>query len=145
MVYVASIIELVYSSHKAPIAGLEIEENNFSTECLVFGNVFLLNFTTELSKRFGKKNDLIDLKKSMQSLYWPIYSLKPVKLEILKTYIVVNHASNFIKTLKFPADALILFVYEKDNNLWLCVNYWGLDNLTIKNRYLLQLIRVSLD
>ena len=45
-----------------------------------------------------------------QLLYSLIYSLEPVKLETLKSYIKVNLASSFIRPSKFVADTLILFV-----------------------------------
>ena len=41
--------------------------------------------------------DLLDNKQSLQSL---IYSLELIKLEILKTYIKANLATNFIKPFK---------------------------------------------
>ena len=41
--------------------------------------------------------------------------------------------------------ALILFVPKKDGGLRLYINYRGLNKVTIKNRYLLLLIRETLD
>ena len=43
----------------------------------------------ELSKLAGIKNQAIDLTESKQTLYGPIYSLGPVELETLKTYIKI--------------------------------------------------------
>ena len=60
--------------------------------------------------------------------------------ETLKTYIEANLASGFIKPSESPAGAPILFVQKKDDSLRLCVDYRGLNNLTIKNRYPLPLI-----
>ena len=42
--------------------------------------------------------------------------------------------------MKSPASALILFVCKSDCSLRLCVHYQGLNNLTIKNCYLVLLI-----
>ena len=64
---------------------------------------------------------------------------------MLKTYIKANLASGFIRPSKSPAGALILFVRKKNGSLCLCVDYRGLNNLTIKNRYPLPLIGESLD
>ena len=47
--------------------------------------------------------------------------------------------------MKSPAGALILFVRKPNGSLWLCVDYQGLNNLIIKNRYLFSLIGESLD
>ena len=71
--------------------------------------------------------------------------LGPVELETLKTYIETNLANGFICPSKSPAGAPILFNQKPDGSLWLCINYRGLNNLTIKNRYPLPLIGESLD
>ena len=68
-----------------------------------------------------------------------------VKLKTLKTYIKTNLANDFIWSTKSPASAFILFVGKPDSNFRLYIDYWGLNNLTIKNKYPLPLIRESLD
>ena len=80
-----------------------------------------------------------------QPPYRPIYSLGPVELEILKTYIKTHLKTGFIRPSKSPADAPIFFDKKPDNNLHLCVDYWGINNPTIKNWYLLPLIGESLN
>ena len=68
-----------------------------------------------------------------------------MELETLKTYVKANLANSFIKPSKSPVGAPILFVRKKDSSLRLCVDYRGLNNLTIKNYYPLPLISESLD
>lgn len=68
-----------------------------------------------------------------------------MELEILKTYIENNLANSFIRLSKFLVGAFIFFDQKSDGSLNLCVNDQGLNNLAIKNRYLLFLIRKSLD
>ncbi len=68
-----------------------------------------------------------------------------MELETLKTYIETHLKTGFIWPFKSPAGALILFDKKPDGSLRLCVDYWGLNNLTIKNRYLLPLIGEALD
>ena len=63
----------------------------------------------------------------------------------MKAYIEANLVSNFIRPSKSLAGAPILFVRKKNGSLRLCVNYRGLNNPTIKNRYPLPLIGESLD
>jgi hypothetical protein len=46
---------------------------------------------------------------------------------------------------KSPAGAPILFVPKKDGTLRLCVDYRGLNAITIKNRYPLPLVSETLD
>ena len=82
----------------------------------------------------------IKLQKGQQPPYGPIYSLGPVNLKTLKIYIKTNLANGFIRPLKSPAGATIFFVEKPNGSICLCVNYWGLNNLTIKNQYLLLLI-----
>ena len=64
---------------------------------------------------------------------------------MLKAYIKTNLANDFIRPSKSPACAPILFDQKSNDFLQLCINYRGLNNLTIKNRYLLPLIRELLD
>ena len=75
----------------------------------------------------------IDLEEGKQPPYRPIHSLGPVELEILKTYIDTNLASGLIRPPKPHGGAPILLVRKADENIRLCIDYRGLDNLTIKN------------
>ena len=68
-----------------------------------------------------------------------------MELETLKAYIETNLANGLIRPSKSPAGAPILFDRKSDGSLRLCVDYRGLNNLTIKNRYPLPLIGESLD
>ena len=68
-----------------------------------------------------------------------------IDLKILKAYIKNNLANNFIKSFKFFIRTSIFFNQKLNKNLQLCVNYQDFINLTIKNRYLLQLIEESFD
>ena len=87
----------------------------------------------------------IKLKEGKQLLFGPIYSLGPVELETLKTYFETNLANDFIRPSKSPAGAPILFDRKPDKSFCFCVDYPGLNNITIKNRYSLPLIGDSLD
>ena len=48
--------------------------------------------------------------------------------------------NGFIWPSKFPTDTLIFFVEKPNGSLRLCVDDWGYNNITIKNRYPLPLI-----
>ena len=63
----------------------------------------------------------------------------------MNTYIEANLASSFIKPSKFSSGTPILFIQKKDGSLRFCIDYRGLNNLTIKNCYPLSLIGKSLD
>ena len=68
-----------------------------------------------------------------------------MELEILKAYIKNNLVNGFFRPFKSPAGVPILFDKKPDSSLRLCVDYRGLNNLTIKNWYPLPLVGESLD
>ena len=77
----------------------------------------------------------IKLEEGKQPLFGPIYSLDLVELEILKTYIKTNLANSFIRPSKSFAGAPILFDRKPDGSFHLYIDYRGLNNITIMNRY----------
>jgi hypothetical protein len=87
----------------------------------------------------------IDLQDGAQPPFGPIYNLSQNELTTLREYIEENLAKNFIRHSKSPAGAPILFVKKKDGSLRLCVDYRGLNKVTVKNRYPLPLISGLLD
>ena len=99
----------------------------------------------ELPENTGINKHTIELQNGKQPPYGPIYSPGPVELETLKTYIETHLKTGFIQPSKSPAGAPILFDKKPDGSLRLCVDYQGLNNLTIKNRYPLPLIGEALD
>ena len=69
-----------------------------------------------------------------------IYSLSPQKLDALWEYLEKNLQKGFIRESQSSARYSILFVLKSDGSLRLCVDYWALNNITVKNSYLLPLI-----
>ena len=116
-----------------------------SAEYSDYSNVFSAENAAELPENNGINEHAIKLKEGKQPLFGPIYSLGQVELETLKTYIETNLANGFIRPFKSPAEAPILFDRKPDGRLRLYVDYWGLNNITIKNQYPLPLIGESLD
>ena len=98
-----------------------------------------------LAKQIGANKNAIKIEQGKELPYNSIYSLRPVEFKTLKTYIEINLANGFISILKLLVSAPILFVYKPNSSLYLCVNYQRLNNLIIKNCYLLSLIKESLD
>ena len=115
------------------------------TEYLDFANVFLEKSANVLPEQTKAIEHAIKLGEGKQPSYGAIYSLGSVELETLKTYIETNLANNFIRASKSPVSAQILFVRKRNGSFRLWINYQGLNNLTIKNRYPLLLIGESLD
>ena len=110
-----------------------------------YADVFSSDLAMELPENTGINEHAIELVEGKQPPYGPIYSLGPVELETLKAYIETHLKTGFIRPSKSPAGAPILFDKKPDGSLRLCVDYRGLNNLTIKNRYPLPLIGESLD
>ena len=103
------------------------------TKYLDFEDVFSKKSAAILPEHIEINTYAINLEKGKQSPYRSIYSLGPVKLETLKTYIEINLANSFIHLSKSPAGALILFDKKPNGSLRLCVYYRDLNNITIKN------------
>ncbi len=87
----------------------------------------------------------IEVEPGSQPPFGPIYSLSEVELKVLHEYIQENLQKGFIRHSKSPAGAPILFVKKADGSLRLCVDYRGLNKITIKNRQPLPLIGEALD
>ena len=110
-----------------------------------YNNIFSIKNIIELLKNIRINEHTIKLKEGKQSSFRSLYSLRSIKLETLKTYIKTNLTNNFIRLFKFFTRALILFDKKPNRSFRFCINYWNLNNLIIKNRYLLFLIDESLD
>ncbi len=98
----------------------------------------------ELPKH-GPQDHAIDLVDGGTVPFGPLYNLSASELKVLRDYINENLAKGFIRASTSPAGAPILFVKKKDGTLRLCVDYRGLNRVTIKNRYPLPLISEALD
>ena len=75
-----------------------------------FANIFLKKLAKVLPKRAGINKHTINLIDGKLAHYGPIYSLDPIGLKILRTYIQANLANNFIWLSKSYAATLIFFV-----------------------------------
>ena len=147
VVYIASLslVLRIHLDREAQIASLLTEEVKIPDEYSDFTNVFseekalVLRECTEFNKYAINQED------GNQPPYKSIYSLGQAELETLKTYIETHLKTGFIQPSKFPVGAPILLDKKPDSSLRLCVDYRGLNNLTIKNQYLLPLIGELLD
>ncbi len=87
----------------------------------------------------------IDLVEGVQPPFKPIYNLSQNELIALCEYFDDNLEKGFIRHLKSLAGVAILFIINKKGFLQMCVNYHGLNQLTIKNQYPLPLITRLMD
>lgn len=86
----------------------------------------------------------IPLKPGFTPPYGPLYSLSLEELKTLKAWLEENLAKGFIRASSSPSAAPVLFIKKKDGSLRLCVDYRGLNEGTIKDRYPLPLIHETL-
>ena len=137
----------IYPFWRPQISGLIAKEapTKVSAKYLDFADVFSPDLASKLPKHTRINDHTIKLVDSQQPSYRPLYNLGSKELETLKAYIKTNLANSFIRPSKSPPGTPILFDWKSNGFLWLCVNYWGLNNLTIKNRYLLLQIGELLD
>ncbi len=138
---------LIHPFWAAQIAALQWDKapTKIPAEYSDYADVFSSDFEMELAKNIGINKHAIELIEGKQPPYGPIYALNLVELETLKASIKTHLKIRFIRPSKSPASAPILFDKKPDDSLHLCVNYRGLNNLTIKNRYHILLIYLALD
>ena len=135
----------IHPARKAQIALLLAEKVKITIKYSDFLDVSLEEKALILLETMELNQHAIKLQEGQQPPYGPIYSIDPIELETLKTYIKTNLTNGFIWPSKSPAGAPIFFVGKPNGSLRLCVNYQGLNNFMIKNRYSLLLISKSLD
>ena len=146
VVYIAFFILeiIIHLACKAQIALSLAKKVTILVKYSDFFDVFSKNPTEIWSKKTRVNEHATKLEKGKQPFYRLIYSLQLVELEIFKTYIEINLTNNFIRALKLLTRTHILFVCKPNGSLCLCANYQGLNNLIIKNQYILFLMDKSL-
>nr|GEU77922.1 putative reverse transcriptase domain-containing protein [Tanacetum cinerariifolium] len=63
------------------------------------------------------------------------YQLAPSEMKELSDQLKELADKGFIRPTNSPLGALVLFVKKKDGSFWMCIDYWELNKLTVKNRY----------
>ena len=121
VVHIAAIsiktVSNVHLSQQAQITSLEVKEIIIFFENADYTNIFWPNSATELPNYTNINDHPINRIDNKQLPYGLIYSLRPVKLEWLKTDIKTNLANTFIRPSKLPAGTLILFIHNKNGSL----------------------------
>jgi hypothetical protein len=87
----------------------------------------------------------IPIEEGKKPPFQPLYNLSHTELATLREYLDTALANGWIRRSESPAGAPVLFVPKKDGSLRLCVDYRGLNAITIKNRCPLPLISETLD
>lgn len=76
--------------------------------------------------------------------FGPLYALSPKELHAQKEWIDDMLTKGFIRPSSSPAASTMLFVKKKEGSLRPCLDYRGLNKITIKDRYPLPLISETL-
>ena len=86
---------MIYPARKAEIALLLAKKVTVPAEYSDFADVFSKELAEVLPERTKINEHAIELEEGKQPPYGPIYSLGPVELKTLKTYIEINLANSF--------------------------------------------------
>lgn len=108
-----------------------------------FANVFSEAEASILPE--GTAEHVIELEPGKQPPRGGIYSCARDELKILWEYLQKMLAEGKIRPSVSPAGAPILFVPKADGTLRLCIDYQGLNAITVKNRYPLPRIDEMMD
>ena len=88
---------------------------------------------------------IINLLSNTKLLYESLYIFFKIKFEILRNYLLKNLILNCIREFTNRANASIFFVFKKNNNFCLCINYKELNVFIIKNKCSFSLIDKTLN
>ena len=86
----------------------------------------------------------IDLQPGKQPPAAKPYSMNHHELKALRSYLDKELSKGFIRVSRSPAAAPVLFVKKANGDLRFCIDYRGLNNISVKNRHSLPLITETL-
>lgn len=98
---------------------------------------------TSLTKKLPPKREVdhkIELIPSASPPSTVPYQMAPPEIEELRKHLKDLLDVGYVKPSKTPCGALVLFQKKQDGTLRLCITYWVLDKVTIKNKYPVSLI-----
>ena len=85
-----------------------------------------------------------NLKPGTTPPFGPLYNMSAPELQVLRKYLKEQLDKGFIRTSSSSAASPVLFAKKPGGGLRFCVDYRGLNAITIKNRYPLPLIQETL-
>ena len=109
-----------------------------------FNNIFSNNQINVLSA-FKQENYVIKIENEKKLFYKLFYNLFQTKLSKFRRYLKDSFQKNWIRYSIFSAEAPILFMSKKNNELRLYIDYRDLNAIIIKNRHSLSLISETLN
>ena len=109
-----------------------------------FLNVFFRKEADTLLKH-GPYDHTIHLKEGTQASVSALYGMSCDEALKLRQYLDENLSKGFIWVSHSDAAVSVLFMKKSEGGLCFCVDYWGLNVITVKNWYLLPLISETLN
>jgi hypothetical protein len=103
------------------------------------------NDAMKIRARVVEATHAIELRPGSIPPFQPLRNLLATELEALREYLLVAEKNRWIRRSVSEAGTPILFTQKKDSSMRLCVDYCGLNDLTIKDRTPLPLISKTLD
>ena len=103
------------------------------------------NKLAEMLLKQNYKNYAIDLIENKKPSYMLLYNLFQIQLTKLRRYLNNVLIKKWIKFSVSLASVSIFFVFKKDEELRLCINYKSLNAIIIKNRHSLSFIIKTLN
>jgi transposase InsO family protein len=137
-VYVAMLYRMEGEGQEPMVLGVPEEYHAFL-------DVFDDEGAASLPEYSKRAEHAIDIEPGKQPPWGPIYSLSAKELETLRAYIEDALQKGWIRHSTSPAGAPILFVPKPDGSKRLCVDYRGLNAMTVRNRHPIPLISEILD
>src|SRR5207302_5914382 len=104
-----------------------------------YGDIFSQERIKSLPQHL-KYDHKIELQSDTSPPFWLVHPLSETELKALREYLEEMFVVGKIRRSGSPAVALIVFVPKPDCTLRLCIDYRGLNKITIKNRYCLPLM-----
>lgn len=157
--YICTIISSIFKhyTYKLPLTSFEViyihltQDNSTTSSASSISSLLIPSEYADFTDVFSKEsvdtlpeykpwNHTIPLMEGKQPPYGPIHSMSKLELTSLWEYLKENLAKSFICLLTSSTGSLILFVKKENSSLRLCIDYRGLNTITIKNRYSLLLI-----
>ena len=93
----------------------------------------LVSFPYQIERQVEFKIELMPKRNPISKIPYCMTSLELKELEIQLQDLL---EPGFIRPSVFSWEVPVLFVKKKDGRLTLCIKYWGLNNVVVKNKYL---------
>ena len=121
----------------------DVTASMISCKVIDYIDVFFKENAEKLSEH--REGDHVIKLNEQNPPFGSLYNLLNSELKTLQEYLNDALTKEWIRHSTSPAGASVLFIFKRDSSLCLCVDYWVLNKITIKNHHTLPLISETLD